>query len=133
MIDGKWSRWWFVNGHCLFNNELLTSWLMLSELNDSLFNTFEWVHKTNLTPPLFIEVAMPSQECDRSCICLLLISILPLLFLRFFYCILQLFWQCIRCFSIYYMHSLLPNQYKWSLVWLTTSDLLKLKQCNYIE
>ena len=28
-----------------------------------------WVHKTSLTPPLFIEVPVPSQESERSCIC----------------------------------------------------------------
>jgi hypothetical protein len=24
-----------------------------------------WTHKTSLTPPLYIEVPVPSQECDR--------------------------------------------------------------------
>ena len=28
-----------------------------------------WGHKTNLTPPHFIEVPVPSQESERSCIC----------------------------------------------------------------
>ena len=28
-----------------------------------------WVHKTSLTPPLFIEVPVPIQESERSCIC----------------------------------------------------------------
>jgi hypothetical protein len=32
---------------------------------------------SNLTPPLFIEVPVQSQESDRSCICLLWASILP--------------------------------------------------------
>ena len=36
-----------------------------------------WTHKTNLTSPLFIEVPVPSQECERSCICVLRVSILP--------------------------------------------------------
>ena len=35
-------------------------------------------NKTSLTPPLFIEVPVPSQECERSCIFLLVASILPL-------------------------------------------------------
>jgi len=37
-----------------------------------------WVHKTSLTPPLFIEVPVPSLEIKGSCICMLGISILPL-------------------------------------------------------
>jgi hypothetical protein len=28
-----------------------------------------WVHKTSLTPPLCIEVPVPSQESEQSCIC----------------------------------------------------------------
>ena len=28
-------------------------------------------HKTNLTQPLFIEVSLPSQESESSCVCLL--------------------------------------------------------------
>jgi len=32
--------------------------------------------KTSLTPPLFIEVIVPSQESDRSCISVLSVSIL---------------------------------------------------------
>jgi len=35
-------------------------------------------HKASLTPPLFIEVSVPSQESERSCICVLVVSILPL-------------------------------------------------------
>jgi hypothetical protein len=27
-----------------------------------------WVHKTNLTPPLSIEVSVPSQESEMTCI-----------------------------------------------------------------
>jgi hypothetical protein len=30
-----------------------------------------WVHKTSLTPPLFIEVPVLSQECEWPCICVL--------------------------------------------------------------
>jgi hypothetical protein len=29
----------------------------------------DWVHTTSLTLPLFIEVPVPSQETERSCIC----------------------------------------------------------------
>jgi hypothetical protein len=35
-------------------------------------------HKTSLTPPLFIEVSVPSQKSERSCICVLVASIWPL-------------------------------------------------------
>ena len=28
-----------------------------------------WVHKTSLNPPLFIEVPVTNQECERWCIC----------------------------------------------------------------
>jgi len=34
--------------------------------------------KTSLTPPLFIEVPLPSLKNERSCICVLEVSILPL-------------------------------------------------------
>ena len=38
----------------------------------------DWAHKTSLTPPLFIEMPVPIQESERSCICVLGISDLPL-------------------------------------------------------
>ena len=34
-------------------------------------------HKTSLTPQLFIEVPVPRQESDQSCICVLGVSIVP--------------------------------------------------------
>ena len=37
-----------------------------------------WAHKTSLSPPLFIEVSVPRQKCELSCICLLGVSPLPL-------------------------------------------------------
>ena len=37
-----------------------------------------WVHTINLTPLRFIEVPVPSQESERSCICVLRVSFLPL-------------------------------------------------------
>ena len=37
-----------------------------------------WVRKTSLTPPLITEVAVPSQESERSCICVLRVLIFPL-------------------------------------------------------
>ena len=40
---------------------------------------------TSLTLPLFIEVPIPRQESDRSCICVLVISIFPLSTILIFY------------------------------------------------
>jgi hypothetical protein len=37
-----------------------------------------WANKTSLTPPLLIEVPVPSMESERACICVLGVSILPL-------------------------------------------------------
>ena len=51
-----------------------------------------WAHKTSLTPPLFIKVPVPSLASEWSCNYVLELSILP--FLRFYYCILELFRQC---------------------------------------
>jgi len=33
-----------------------------------------WTHKTSLTPPLYIEVPVPTEECEWSCICMLGLS-----------------------------------------------------------
>ena len=53
-----------------------------------------WVHKTSLNPQFFIEVPVPSQESERSCICVLGVSNLLLL------TIMELFRQCgIFCFN----------------------------------
>jgi len=35
-------------------------------------------YMTTLTPPLFIEVPVASHESERSCICVLGVSVLPL-------------------------------------------------------
>ena len=37
-----------------------------------------WANKTSLTLPLFIEVPVPKQEMEQSCICVVDVSILPL-------------------------------------------------------
>ena len=37
-----------------------------------------WVHKTSLTQPLSIEVSVPRQESERSCIYVLGVSFFPL-------------------------------------------------------
>ena len=45
------------------------------------------VHTISLNPPLYIEVLVSSRESERSCICMLKVSILALLvrFLKFIY------------------------------------------------
>ena len=55
-----------------------------------------WVHKTSLNPQCFIEVPVPSQESERSCICVLGVSNLLLL------TIMELFRQC-GIFCFYYI------------------------------
>ena len=45
-----------------------------------------------IAPPLFIEVSVPSQESEWSCMCVLLYRFY--LFLRFLYWILELYRQC---------------------------------------
>jgi hypothetical protein len=42
-----------------------------------------WDHKSSLTPPLSIDVSMPSQEGERSCNCVLGVSISTILVLDF--------------------------------------------------
>ena len=37
-----------------------------------------WVHKTSLSTPHVIEMPVPSHASERSCICVLGVSILPL-------------------------------------------------------
>jgi hypothetical protein len=57
------------------------------------------VHKTSLTPSFSIGVPVPSQECERSWIYMCVGDQL-FIFLRFFYCILELYRQCgfVFCF-----------------------------------
>ena len=72
-------------------------------LHDSIISLTgeNWTHSTSLIPPLFIEVPVPNQEIERSCICVLVVSIC--LFLRFWYLILELFGQCgvLFCFFLF--------------------------------
>jgi len=52
---------------------------------DARLCTEVWGHTTSLTPSLFIEVTVPSQGSEWSCI--------------------RMLWQCgIFCFSFYYLH-----------------------------
>jgi len=56
-----------------------------SNLSEDKSVTTQYImNKTSLTPPLFITVPVPNQTSDRSCICMLRLSILSL-FLRLFY------------------------------------------------
>jgi hypothetical protein len=50
-----------------------------------------WAHQTSLTPSLFIEVPVPSQESERSRICVLGVSILPVS--EIFYWVWEMFRQ----------------------------------------
>jgi len=49
-------------------------------LHDQVISLREeiWFHKTSLTPTVFIEVPLPTQESEWSCTCVLWVSILPL-------------------------------------------------------
>ena len=62
-----------------------------------------WVHKTSLTPPLVIEVPVPRQECEWSCI-FMLGGNRYFLFLRFFCWILEMFQQ--RGIYVFVFHSI---------------------------
>ena len=64
-----------------------------------------WVHKTILSSPRYIEVPVPNQERQLSCICVLVVSILHL---STIYLILELFRQCgIICISFYAIQRLM--------------------------
>jgi len=58
-----------------------------------------WSHAANLTPPLFIEVPVPSQESERLCICVLAVSILPLSSIVFID-----FWKCSDSVVFFVLH-----------------------------
>ena len=50
----------------------------MSKLFVSKISFTEWAHKTNLTPQIFIQEPVLSREIKRSCICVLMVSNLPL-------------------------------------------------------
>jgi hypothetical protein len=58
-----------------------------------------WGHEANLTPPLFIEVPVPSQESELSCIRVLAVSILPLSSIVFID-----FWKCSESVVFFVLH-----------------------------
>jgi hypothetical protein len=64
-----------------------------------------WVHQTSLTPPLIIEVPVPDQESERSCICVLEVSVLPLGTVCFLFWILELFRKCDIFFAFHCISS----------------------------
>jgi hypothetical protein len=80
---------WIATG----SNRNILIWMTLSVFNrpEYIWNTARctlsnnisskrelWAHKTSLTPSLITEVTVPNQESERSCICELGVSILPL-------------------------------------------------------
>ena len=60
--------------------------LLVSNFKSCIFMTWDniqtisniWIHRTSLTPPLSIEVPVPCQESEWSCICVLEVSVVPL-------------------------------------------------------
>jgi hypothetical protein len=71
------------------------------------------VQTDSLSPPHFIEVPVPSQERERSCICVLGVSILNLLF---FHWILELFWQSGSVFLLDKELCTYPNWFLFELI-----------------
>ena len=67
-----------------------------------------WAHITKLTPPFCIEVPVLSQESERSCICVLRVSILPpcTIFLSDFGTV-----SIVWFFSFHYTNSILHFSY----------------------
>ena len=62
------------------------------------------VHTTSLTSPFFTEVPVPSQESERSCICVLVVSNLPLSTILIFECGIVLTVWYIFLFSPFYSY-----------------------------
>ena len=63
----------------------------INQPTDQIYREEVWAHTINLTPPLFIEVSVPSQGSERSYIC---VRDIDLSFLLFWYWILEPFRQC---------------------------------------
>ena len=62
-----------------------------------------WAHKTSLTPPIFIEGSVISQESEWSCIIMLGVSILPFsMILIFGFGIGSTVWYFLSLFTLYY-------------------------------
>ena len=70
-----------------------------------------WGHEANLTPPLFIEVPVPSQESERSCIRVLAVSILPLSSIVFID-----FWKCSESVVFFVLHFIQSRIYATKLI-----------------
>jgi len=80
--------------------------------------------KTSLTPPLFIEVPVPSREHRRLCICVLWYRLCP--FLRFYNWILNLF----RYYNISYFSFHFSVRFSARILEIVTSSnftIIKLK------
>ena len=68
---------YYITTFCITVAILLSYGKHLHNHNISLWEE-AWVHKTSLTQPLTIEVSVPSQESERSCIYVLGVSFFPL-------------------------------------------------------
>jgi hypothetical protein len=68
---------------------------------------------SSLNPRLFLFVNSPvlNKEREQSCICVLTVSILPLL-LRFFYWTLEVYWQC-SILEVYWQWGILEVYWLW--------------------
>ena len=86
-------------------------------------------NKSSLTPPLFIEVPVPSQEIEQSCICVLRVSIL-LLSTVFLLDFIELFKQC-GIFIFHYINdcqniiNIQLLQIIWQILEICISDILR--------
>ena len=82
------------------------------------FRLCVWTHTTNLTSSLFlIEVPVRSQERERSCICCVGVSILPLFYDFFVGC-----WNCsdrLVFFVLFFITIICSLIYRWT--WQTIS------------
>jgi len=82
------------------SKQLVSLWFLFLSLLNYLFVSVLG-YKTTLTPPLFTEVPVPSQESQLSCIGVSGVSILPLI-LTFFYWI----WNCsesVACLALLFI------------------------------
>jgi hypothetical protein len=70
LISSDHERLWVICGLYVKVDILLTCGKHLHDCIISLRGKFS-INKTSLTPPLVVEVLVPSQECERFCMCVL--------------------------------------------------------------
>ena len=69
---GTWSHSWIflevrvVQSFCYVIYFILNIYKRIISLRG-----YAWIHRASLIPPLFVEVPVPKQESERSCICVL--------------------------------------------------------------